>query len=223
MMNVKSHNRVNKSRTPYHVLQSLPVIVFCAGLMACAWAAAKPADNAPQTENRTEQKPGLDDLVAQANREFAIGTDAKAIALLEQAGKENPASTAPWLILSDHWFKAEKYPSAILDANEVLKREPENQEAKSILVMSGLRVASKAMIGLVPQSPVNSGVRAEAENLTQEIGDALGEKKLVAAPERKPVPSKHHYKHVYKQAPVAASKAGGNPTRSEPSPFRSLK
>jgi hypothetical protein len=223
MMNVKSHNRINKSRAQYHALQSLSVIVFCAGLVASGWTIAKPADNGPSTENRTEQKLSLDELVVQANREFAIGTDAKAIALLEQAGKENPASTVPWLILSDHWFKAEKYPSAILDANEVLKRDPQNQEAKSILVMSGLRVASKAMVGLVPQSPVNSDVRAEAEHLTQEIGDALGEKKLVAAPERKPVPSKHHYKHVYKQAPVAASKAGGNPARSVPSPFSSLK
>jgi outer membrane protein assembly factor BamD (BamD/ComL family) len=221
MLNMHSHNRTSKNGKQHR----LPVIVFFAGLMAAGYVSAKSVDNAPSAETRVEQPVSLDTLVTQAKTEFAIGTDAKAIALLNRAAKENPTSTVPWLILSDYWFKAENYSSAIVNANEVLKREPQNQEAKSVLVMAGLRIASRAAIGLVPQSPVNTGVRAEAENLTLKIGNSLGEKELAAAPVpvAKPLPSKHHNRHAYKEAPVAVSKTANNASGNEADPFRALK
>lgn len=180
-----------------------PVLVVMACLLMTACASTKKVDPA-------EQRSSLDSLIKQADTEAAIGKNEQSIAILNQAAKENPTSMLPWLRMANLWFNTANYPSAILSANEVLLRESENQEAKSILVVAGLRVAAGAITGLVPQNPVTPGARAEAESLTKALRAALGEKVLVpsqagdapapAAPT--PAPVQHRRKHVAAVAPV---------------------
>jgi tetratricopeptide (TPR) repeat protein len=124
--------------------------------------------------------------MTQADSELGKGRRDQAIALLNQAAKESPTNVAPWLKIANIWFDEGNYPSSILAANEVLARDASNQEAKSLLVVSGLRVAAKAVQGLVPHNPVNPNARQEAENLTKSLRLALGEKVLVPAEAEKP-------------------------------------
>src|SRR4051794_7736398 len=88
---------------------------------------------------------GIDVAIKEADVELSKGQREKAVALLTQSAKENPTSMTPWLKIANIWFDAANYPSSILAANEVLQRDPANQEAKSLLVVAGLRVAAGAV------------------------------------------------------------------------------
>lgn len=119
--------------------------------------------------------------VKEAESELAKGQRDKAVAILSQSAQENPTSTVPWLKISNIWFDAANYPSAIQAANEALQRDAGSQEAKSLVVVSGLRIAANAVSGLRTSNSVNSSARYEAENLTNALRSALGEKNLVPA------------------------------------------
>jgi tetratricopeptide (TPR) repeat protein len=127
----------------------------------------------------SDGQPSIEPLMNQADSELGKGRRDQAIALLNQAAKESPTNVAPWLKIANIWFDESNYASSILAANEALARDGNNQEAKSLLVVSGLRVAAKAVQGLVPHNPVNTNARQEAENLTKSLRQALGEKVLV--------------------------------------------
>ena len=128
-----------------------------------------------------EPRPSQDALLRQADEELSKKRIEPALALLNRAAKENPTSIAPWLKMSRVWFEAGNYPAAVNAANEVIERDSDNQEAKSIMVVSGLRIAAGATKGLPAQNvtsstyPANVNVRTEADNLAR----ALREKTLV--------------------------------------------
>jgi hypothetical protein len=173
----------------------------------------------------------LESLTKEADAELAKGQREKAIALLNQAAKENPTSMVPWLKMANLWFEAGNYPSTILAANEVLQRDAGNQEAKSLLVVSGLRVAAGAVTGLRSASSVNSGARMEAENLTNSLRSVLGEMVLVPAPAEPRSPtaqarmkSASQPKSNSAPVPKAAKAAGpGSHEAGGTDPFKSLK
>ncbi|TCS39479.1 hypothetical protein EDC30_101435 [Paucimonas lemoignei] len=150
----------------------------------------------------------IEPLITQAESEMSKGRRDQAIALLNQAAKESPTNVTPWLKIANIWFDEGNYPSSILAANEALARDNNNQEAKSLLVVSGLRVAAKAVQGLVPHNPVNPNARQEAENLTKSLRQALGEKVLVPAdPEKSVSQAPRQRKKVAVRAAEKAVKA----------------
>jgi tetratricopeptide (TPR) repeat protein len=218
--------KINKA----HYRISLIAILSCFLIAGCTTTSKT---------SEAERRASLDTLIKQADGELANGRSEQAIALLNQAAKENPTSMLPWQKMSNIWFNSGNYPSAILTANEVLKRESENQEAKSILVVAGLRVAAGAITGLVQKNPVNFSARDEAENLTKALRTALGEKVLVPGPaETAPAsasPAQHHYKHVaaskrtspaHNASPVASAEPASpsvSASSSGSDPFKSLK
>jgi tetratricopeptide (TPR) repeat protein len=116
-----------------------------------------------------ERQSLLDSMLSQADDEVAKGRRDAALELLNRAAKESPASPAPWLKIANIWFDEGNYASSILAANEVLQREPASQEAKSLLVVAGLRVAAKNARGLASVNAINSNARNEAESLTKSL------------------------------------------------------
>lgn len=150
-------------------------------LVMAALSAALLGGCASTTTVGSDGQPSIEPLLAQADNEVSKGRRDQAISLLNQAAKESPTNVAPWLKIANIWFDEGNYASSILAANEALARDANNQEAKSLLVVSGLRVAAKAVQGLVPHNPVNPNARQEAENLTKSLRQALGEKVLVPA------------------------------------------
>ncbi len=156
----------------------------------------------------SDGQPNIDGLMSQAENEMTRGRRDQAIALFNQAAKESPTNMAPWLKIANIWFDESNYPSTILAANEVLARDSTNQEAKSLLVVAGLRVAANAVKDLVPHNPVNPNARQEAENLTKSLRLALGEKVLVPADPnissaKAPRPRIRAKKAVVKAEPIA--------------------
>lgn len=215
--------RVRWISTTSSQVRRLCILFACTSLItACA------TTNVGDTPANT-----LDSLAREADAEMAKGQKDKAIALLNQAAKENPTSTAPWLRLADLWFEAGNYPASIQAANEVLQRDAVNQEAKSILVVSGLRVAAGAVTGLRSASPVNSSARMEAENLTNSLRAALGETVLVPTPAETVQPASPARAKSSSQTRSTSRQGGGSskspraakssPDAGGADPFKSLK
>ncbi|WP_164932011.1 tetratricopeptide repeat protein [Janthinobacterium sp. 17J80-10] len=180
----------------------LAIAAFSLSLLSgCATTASVGADG----------QPSIEPLMGQAESELAKGRRDQAIALLNQAAKESPTNVAPWLRMANIWFDDANYPSSILAANEALARDDSNQEAKSLLVVSGLRIAAKAVQGLVPHNPVNPNARQEAENLTKSLRLALGEKVLVPAESDKPAAQAPRARKKVTARMPAAGKADATP------------
>jgi predicted small secreted protein len=204
-------------------LSSLCMLLACAALLtACATTTGG---------NGTTPQHTLEALSRDADAELVKGQREKALALLNQAAKENPTSMVPWLKMANVWFEAGNYPLSIQAANEVLQRDAGNQEAKSLLVVSGLRVAAGAVTGLRSASPVNSSARAEAENLTNSLRTVLGETVLVPTPAdvRPPVPparmksASHPRSNSGSVTKAAKAAAHTSPDAGGTDPFKSLK
>lgn len=180
------------------------------------------------TENAEQSQTQLESLFKEADAQLSKGQREKAIALLNQAAKEYPTSMVPWLKMANIWFDTGNYPSAILSANEVLQRDAGNQEAKGLLVVSGLRVAANAVSGLRSGKSVNSNMRVEAENLTNSLRTVLGEKVLVPAPAadaRSAAHSAHSKSRPVSSAAPHAAPAAAQAAASTGSadPFKALK
>jgi hypothetical protein len=208
---------------------NLSGLVYLCLVLACA--ALLTACATPNGGNSTTTQHTIESLSRDAEAELAQGQRDKALVLLNQAAKEHPTSMVPWLKMANVWFEAGNYPSSILAANEVLQRDAGNQEAKSLLVVSGLRVAAGAVTGLRSASSVNSSARAEAENLTNSLRTVLGETVLfpisaegrptVTSARTKPAsPPKSNSGPVTK-APKGATQATRDAAVADP--FKSLK
>jgi lipopolysaccharide biosynthesis regulator YciM len=204
---VTNGNLKNSSRRTKRTRGCLVALLSCVLFTGCATT---------NFENR-QSEAELDVVIKQADDEVTKGRRDQAITLLNQAAKENPTSVAPWLKISTIWFEAGNYPSSILAANEVVQRDSSNQEAKSLLVVAGLRVAADAVKGLRSANSVNPNARAEAENLTQSLRVVLGEKVLVPGipPEAKPHAKA---KPQAKAKPVSHSKTRAVPTQTVDAP-----
>lgn len=164
----------------------------------------------------------LEAVLKEADAEIAGGRHDKALAILQQAAKDHPASAAPWLQMAHIWFDKGNYPSSILSATEALQRDATSQPAKSLLVVAGLRVSADAVNGLRPNGPVSTNTRVEAEHLTQSLRDALGEKELVPAANAKSANPAARPKARAKSVPVPVARRGTADTGAT-DPFKSLK
>ncbi len=127
--------------------------------------------------------------MAQANASAKSGEYDKALQLLDKAAKDSPAAKDPWLRTAQIHFDQGKYGPAIVAAQEVLQRDPNDRTAKSILAVAGLRVSVKALGDLRSEDGLSGSTRSEAQALTASLREALGENTLVppiAAPADKP-------------------------------------
>jgi tetratricopeptide (TPR) repeat protein len=125
-------------------------------------------------------QPSLEELMQRAQNSAKEGRREAARIEYRDAAKAYPAVKAPWVKLAEDYFEASDYGNAILAAQEVQQRDPQDVLAQSILAVSGLRVSSAALIALRDQtSGVPSSTRDQAEALTRTLREALGETILV--------------------------------------------
>lgn len=191
----------------------------CAALLAVAVLAGC-ASTGPGTDEQAANN--LESVLKEADAEMAGGRHDKALAILQQAAKDHPTNAAPWVQMAHIWFGKENYPSSILAASEALQRDAANQAAKSLLVVAGLRVSADAVNGLRPNGPVSTNTRVEAEQLTQSLRSALGEKELVPSAEAKPAHPAARPKAKAKSASAAVARRGTS-NAGAVDPFKSLK
>lgn len=153
--------------------------VACAALVLTGCATAPPpvpAAAAPATQS-------LAQFMQEAGKASTEGSKLRSRELYYAAAKTYPASKEPWLKLAEDFFEASNYGQAILAAQEVIQRDPDDSLATGVLAVSGLRVSAAALSTLrKQQSTLNGGTRTEAESLARLLRDLLGEPVLVPRP-----------------------------------------
>jgi predicted Zn-dependent protease len=160
--------------------QLLGAIVCVATLSACA--------TAPQT-TQALAKPSLQSMLAQAGTASGSGQKEQAVTLWKQAAVAYPSDKSPWLSIAQTRYEAGQYGDAIVNAQEVLVRDPNDTLANSIIAISGLRLSTRALSDLSRQNNLSGSIRTESQDLAKLLRESLGETVLVppAPPPVQPV------------------------------------
>lgn len=131
-------------------------------------------------------KPPLDKVLSQATEASRAGQKEQAIKLLDQAAVDYPADQGPWLQKAQIRFEGGQYGEAILDAQQVLARNPTDKVANSIVAIAGLRLSTTALNDLIRQNNLSGSLRTESQELAKLLRESLGEKDLVTGVKPKP-------------------------------------
>lgn len=181
---------------------------LCAlALSACSTAPVKPA--APAAP------PKLADLMGKAAAADSAGQKEAAIALWRQAAGAYPADKDPWIKIAQTRYDAGQYGEAIVNAEEVKVRDPNDQLANSIIAISGLRLSIRALSDLRSQNNLSGSLRTESQDLAKLLRESLGEQVLIPAP---PPPRK-----AATPAPTRSARKGAKQAAESADPFGALK
>jgi hypothetical protein len=117
-------------------------------------------------------------------------------------------------------FNAGAYGEAITNAHEALERDPDDTVAHSIVAVSGLRVASKALADLTRKNNLSGDVKSEAQDLAKLLRTSIGEPTLVP-------PGNSGRSSTVKSRPASTASAtpapANKPASSDKDPFAGLK
>ncbi|NUO74850.1 MAG: hypothetical protein HOQ32_02435 [Lysobacter sp.] len=109
----------------------------------------------------------------------------------DNAAQADPTRKEPWVRRAQLQFDAGHYGRAIVSAEEVLRRDPNDKIADSILTVGGLRVAAQSLQRLQANGGLNSPTaRKEAEVLARTMRATMGSAVFVNAYEGGPGPVK---------------------------------
>ena len=183
------------------------------------------------TQNATSTKVDFSELMTQSSLNvdslLEKGKQDDAVKVLTDLAAKNPSRKEPWLKMAKVHFNAENYAQAIVAAEEVIQRDAENREAKTIRAVSGLRVAAKSLNDLKNDVELSGEARPDALGLAKVMRETLGEDVLVP-----PVDNKNKRKRVLVVRPKSVAQAadGTQPAPSAPAasggsgnPFGALK
>lgn len=115
----------------------------------------------------------------QAQARFAAHAADGAKDLYKQAANLDPTQGEPWYQLAKINFDEQNYGRSIVDAQEVLQRDPANTDAQTILTVAGLRVAIQALGRLHDETNLEGPAHLEAQQLAAKMRDVLGQDVLV--------------------------------------------
>jgi tetratricopeptide (TPR) repeat protein len=223
----------NKYRDCVTTCGRVLLLVAAVALAGCASKPAKPpapvAAPAPAVQS-------LQQYMQEAARAASEGNNKeRARELYRTAARQYPASKEPWTKLAEDYFESANYGQAILAAQEVIQRDPQDSVATSVLAVSGLRVSAAALKSMHDQnSKLTGGTRTEAQALAKTLRDALGENELVpqaAAPDGGDAPAKGAVAPrppvrpavVRRPAPAPAATAPAAAPAAADDPFKILK
>lgn len=189
-----------------HAARSVAAVSFALSLAACSTAPVKPASVSLQS------------MLSKASDASAAGKKEQAVALWQQAATAYPADKAPWASIAQTRYEAGQYGEAILGAQEVLVRDPNDQVANSIIAISGLRLSTRAIGDLSRQNKLAGSTRSESQELAKLLRESLGESVLVPVAPSRPAQA------ASERARPSSKKAAAKPeSTSSADPFSTLK
>ncbi|PMS23308.1 hypothetical protein C0Z18_02550 [Trinickia dabaoshanensis] len=167
-------------------------MLVCAALVGCATQNSG-APASPEAFNKA-----LSDADAVAKG----GDQSRALALYDQLTKMDPTREEPWSRIAQIQFQQAHYGQAIVAAQEALSRDQSDRDAKSVLAVSGLRVATESLGQLRQDAALAGDAKSDAAVLAHQLRDTLGESTLFPEEvEKKSVAKKRRYV----RRPVAAA------------------
>ncbi|GAB3746200.1 hypothetical protein [Lysobacter olei] len=116
-----------------------------------------------------------DKLFSAAEAHVAAGRIEPALIAFNDAAKADPTRKEPWIRSAQLLFDAGRYGRAIVAAEEVLQRDPQDRVADSVLTISGMRLAGQSLQRLQASGAlsVSDTARKEAELLATAVRETL--------------------------------------------------
>lgn len=193
-------------------------LVSCVACVALLSACAAPGPGAEHRQNGAAMAGAL----ADADNATRLGQLEKAVVILKGASATYPTDKTPWLRMAQLRFDSGNYGEAIVNALAALDRDPDDMLAHSIVAVSGLRVASKALGDLTQKNNLSGSVRNEAQDLAKLLRSALGEEVLVPSnTARHDAPHPSAARKTAIAAPAAAAPAAAAPAAAAAKPATS--
>ena len=196
-----------------HLLRASAVAAALASLAACG--TTPPAGPA---------KPTMQSLLTQASQANAAGNKEQAITLWKEGATAYPQDKTPWIHIAQSRYESGKYGEAILAAQEVLVRDPNDTLANSIIATSGLRLSTRALADLSRQNHLSGSVKTEAQDLAKLLRESLNDPGPLFSPP--PAAPAREAERVVRKSPARGKKAAAaaaNDDISSADPFKSLK
>ena len=196
----------------FRLFQLSAAVLACAAVVGCATQNAS-TQASPEAFNKA---------LADADAVAKGGDQTRALALYEQLTKADPTREEPWSRIAQIQFQQSHYGQAIVAAQEALSRDQTDRDAKSVLAVSGLRVATESLGQLRQDSALAGDAKSDAQVLAHQLRETLGENTLFPEEvEKKPVVKKRRYVRrpvaaAQKSAEKVAESADAAPAPSAP-------
>ncbi|NPT43397.1 tetratricopeptide repeat protein [Paraburkholderia sp. 1N] len=170
------------------------VVLACGVIAGCA----------TQGNNAVTTPEAFNKQLADADTVAKGGDQDRAIALYQQLSKTDPTREEPWSRIAQIQFTQGHYGQAIVAAQEALQRDQTDRQAKSVLAVAGLRVATQSLGELRQDASLAGDAKSDAQALAKQLRDTLGEATLFPPdPNDKPVVKKKRIiRHVAKGKPA---------------------
>lgn len=166
------------------------VVLACGVIAGCA----------TQGNNVATTPEAFNKQLADADTVAKGGDQDRAISLYQQLAKSDPTREEPWSRIAQIQFTQGHYGQAIVAAQEALQRDQTDRQAKSVLAVAGLRVATQSLGELRQDASLAGDAKSDAQALAKQLRDTLGEATLFPSdPNDKPVVKKKRIiRHVAK-------------------------
>jgi len=120
-------------------------------------------------------------LMSQAESSVTAGRVDAALISFNDAAKADPTRKEPWVRTAQLQFDKGNYAHAIIAAEEVLQRDPDDLVADGILTVGGFRIANTSLKRLQGRGALSSETaRREAETLADTLKATMGDEILAA-------------------------------------------
>ncbi|MDN7675667.1 tetratricopeptide repeat protein [Burkholderia oklahomensis] len=186
------------------------VVLACGIIAGCA---SQPTPPTPEAFNKS---------LADADAVAKAGDQDRAIGLYQQLAKSDPTREEPWSRIAQIQFQQGHYGQAIVAAQEALQRDKTDRQAKSVLAVAGLRIATESLGELRQDSSLAGDAKSDAQALAKQLRDTLGEAALFPPEQQtKPVVKKRRIVRrakppVHEAAPAENSTAAAAATPAAP-------
>lgn len=152
-----------------------------------------------------------------------VGSEA-AIKSFEDAARADPTRKEPWVRIAQLQFDQGQYARAIVAAEEVLQRDPDDLVADGVITVAGFRIANTSLTRLQGRGALASETaRKEAKTLADTLRKTMGDAVLE---DPKPKPRAPARRTRRTTAPAAAAPAAAPAARPASSnggdPFQNL-
>lgn len=196
------------------MMRPMFVAMLLLGLAACSSTPKK------------EPPPSFDALMSRAEAQVGVGSPDAAIAAFEEAARADPTRKEPWVRIAQLQFDRANYAHAIVAAEEVLQRDPDDLVADGVMTVAGFRIANQSLQRLQTRGALASETaRKEAETLAATLRSTMGD--AILAPPAPAKPARKPARAVRRAADAAAPAAPTAPSRPAPSadsdPFKNIR
>ncbi|AOK15538.1 hypothetical protein WT26_05595 [Burkholderia cepacia] len=149
------------------------VVVACGVIAGCASQTPTP----PSAEVFNKSLADADAVAKSGDQERALG-------LYQALAKSDPTREEPWSRIAQIQFAQNHYGQAIVAAQEALQRDATDRQAKSVLAVAGLRIATQSLGELRQDASLAGDAKSDAQALAKQLRDTLGESALFPPEQR---------------------------------------